>query len=71
MTRIFPKSDWIVTIFDEEFSEFIRNWCHMDLKRMQWRIKNSLCSMDKICNDNDFVDDIQIGGLIDTTSDSK
>jgi len=26
---------------------------------------------DRICNNNDFVDTIQIGSLIDTTSDGK
>jgi len=43
----------------------------MDLKRIWWRIENSLHSMNRICNDDDFVDAIQIGGLIDTISDGE
>ena len=40
----------------------------MQLVRVQWRVENSLSSMDRITDDNDLTDVGKIHSLIDTTS---
>ena len=71
ITWTVPKFNGIILIFSEEFPKFARNRQCMNLIEVQWWIKDSLSNIDGICDDNDLIDVVQIGSLINTASDSK
>ena len=67
-TRTLPEFDGITDIGIEEFSKFIGDWGHMNLKRIWYIIKNF---PNRIHYNYNFPDALKIGGLIYTTSYSK
>ena len=71
ITWAVPKLNEVVVVSLEEFSEFMRNRCRLLLVRVWWWIKNSLGSIDRVCDNDDLIHITNKGGLIDTTSYGK
>ena len=71
MTEILLEFNQTAMTFDKEFSKFIWNYCYINLIWMWWKVKIFLHNMNEVCNNNNFIDIVQISGLIDTISDSK
>ena len=71
MTWTVSKFDGIISIFSEEFLKFAGNRWYVSLIGVWWWIEDSFSSMDGICDDNNSIDIVQIGGLINITSNGE
>ena len=70
-TWVFPKFNWVVGDLEEKSSELVWNRYRVYLECMWWRVKNSLSSMEQICNNLNFSNIRYTASLIDATSNGK
>ena len=71
MTRTLPKFDRVVLVFGKEPTQFLENSYYVKLVWMGFTVKDFLCSVNGIDNDNNFGYVLFAGCLVDTTSDGK
>jgi len=55
----------------DELSEVIKDKSYLLLKHVSGRVEDLFCRMDGICDNNDFRYVLEMGCLINATSDSK
>ena len=70
-TWTISKFNRITLISFEEFPKFSRDCGWLNLIWVDQWIKNSLCSMYWVCDDNNVINVDYLGGLINAISDSK
>jgi len=71
-TGTIPKFNMINNVFSEKLSKFMRDGSRINLIGMRQEIKNSLGSMNRVCDDDDDALDIgNINSLIYTISNGK
>lgn len=70
-TGTIPKFDVVVVTLHKELSKLMRDSGRMYLVRIHWWVKNSLCSMQIISDNNNFLDLGKSNCLINTTVDGK
>ena len=70
-TWTISKFNRITLISFEEFPKFSRDCGWLNLIWVDQWIKNSLCNMYWVCDDNNVINVDYLGGLIDVTPDSK
>jgi len=71
MTWEFPEFDYVIGIWVEKSSKFIRDSCYMDLVRMWQIFKDLLCRVNGISDDDDFTNALKICCLVNAASNGK
>jgi len=71
MTGTLPKFDGVVLVFGEEPTQFLEDGCCVELIWMGFTVKDFLCSVNGIGNNDDFGYVIFAAYLVDTASDGK
>jgi len=66
-----PEFDCVLMMTIEELSEVVKDKSCLLLKHVSGRVKDLFCRMDGIYDNNDFRYTLEIGCLINATSDSK
>ena len=66
-----PKFDGVVLVFGKEPMQFLEDGCCMELIWMRFTVKDFLCGMYGIGNDDNFGYVLFAVYLVDTTSDGK
>ena len=71
MTGTLPKFDRVVLVFGKEPTQFLENGCCVELIWMGFTVKDFLCSMNGLGNNDNFGYVIFAACLVDTASDGK
>ena len=71
ITGTLPKFDGVILVFDKELTQFLEDGCCVELIWIGFTIKDFLCSVNGIGNDDNFGYVIFAACLVDTASDGK
>ena len=70
-TRTLPEFDRVVLVFSKEPMQFLEDGCCIELIWVGFTVKDFLCSMNGIGNDDNFEYVLFAAYLVDTASDGK
>ena len=71
MARVFPKFNRVVDMTVEEIAKVRQNSSWLNLEEMDREVKNSFDYVNRISDDNDLGNIIDMCSLIDATSNGK